>query len=82
MTYVPPELAERIIDYLQDDKPSLIAASLISRNWTPRCRRYYLDDLQLPKPHYPLRHFIELCTHPLSTISTSCTRTLRLTEHR
>ncbi|ESK82164.1 hypothetical protein Moror_14480 [Moniliophthora roreri MCA 2997] len=78
MTYVPLELAERIIDYLQDDKPSLIAASLISRNWTPRCRRYCFRDLQLPKPHYTLQHFIDLCTHPLSTISATYTRKLTL----
>ncbi|KAK7030399.1 hypothetical protein VNI00_014143 [Paramarasmius palmivorus] len=78
MPHIPVELAERIVDYLQDDKLSLLTTSLISRSWTPRSRQHYFADLHLPRLHRPVEEFKDLCAHPLSTISTTRTRKLTL----
>ncbi|KAJ7054625.1 hypothetical protein C8F01DRAFT_1162241 [Mycena amicta] len=32
------ELIDLVIDQLRDDEPSLSSCSLVSRQWTPRCR--------------------------------------------
>ena len=42
-----PELYDYIIDFLHDDKPTIIACSLVCRSWLPRCRSHLFRDLVL-----------------------------------
>lgn len=44
---VPPELSDRIIDYLHDDEHALSACGLTCRSWLPRVRFNRFRDLRL-----------------------------------
>lgn len=36
--YLPPELIDMVIDFLHNDRPSLLACSLVCRSWLPESR--------------------------------------------
>jgi hypothetical protein len=47
MVEFPPELTDRFIDYLADDKPALKACGLICSQWYPRSRVHLFLEVQL-----------------------------------
>ena len=48
---VPPELVDRVIDYLHDDAKTLIACSLTAREWVPSTRLHLFKRLDLLSTH-------------------------------
>ncbi|KAG6850553.1 hypothetical protein H0H93_011752 [Arthromyces matolae] len=44
---LPQELADSIIDELQDDTPALLHCSLVCRSWTPTCQHHLFHSLTL-----------------------------------
>ncbi|KAL1743737.1 hypothetical protein HDZ31DRAFT_83187 [Schizophyllum fasciatum] len=44
---LPPELLDEIVRHLRDDKRTLNACSLVSRDWIPASRRYLFNRLEL-----------------------------------
>lgn len=46
-TVIPPEIVDRIIDYLHDDGNTLIACSLVARDWVPSTRLHLFAKLSL-----------------------------------
>ncbi|EAU82479.2 hypothetical protein CC1G_08230 [Coprinopsis cinerea okayama7 len=50
---IPPELISMIVDYLEDDRPSLKACSLVNNAWSQRARELLYREVFLgpPKPH-------------------------------
>ena len=43
----PPELVDRIIDFLHDEPRALTACSLVARSWTPASRYHRFDTIKL-----------------------------------
>ncbi|ESK83392.1 hypothetical protein Moror_15631 [Moniliophthora roreri MCA 2997] len=75
------ELIDLVIDELWWDKASLINVSMVSRAWLPRSRKHLFQtlrllplsrygDLRFPthRPISEVQRFIDLCSHPHSTI--------------
>ncbi|KAF9645875.1 hypothetical protein BDM02DRAFT_3100732, partial [Thelephora ganbajun] len=48
---IPPEIVDRIIDYAHDDHKTLIACSLVARDWVPCTRLHLFARLSLLSPH-------------------------------
>ncbi|OCH88952.1 hypothetical protein OBBRIDRAFT_733502 [Obba rivulosa] len=47
---LPPELTDKILDYLHDDIASLKACSLACRVWLPSCRYHKFSYIHLSGP--------------------------------
>jgi len=56
---IPPEIVDRIIDYVHDDVKTLTACSLIARDWVPSTRLHLFTRLSLLSAHEVAR-FTEL----------------------
>jgi len=50
--HFPPELTDRIIDYLYNDKRTLKACFRVSKAWLPRSRYYYWQFVELDLKNY------------------------------
>ncbi|KAJ7831181.1 hypothetical protein B0H13DRAFT_1522858, partial [Mycena leptocephala] len=44
---MPPELTDRIMDFLWDSQPSLCACSLVCRKWLPASRHHLFDSITI-----------------------------------
>ncbi|OCH87703.1 hypothetical protein OBBRIDRAFT_735743, partial [Obba rivulosa] len=44
---LPPELEERILDFLWNDPASLCQCALVYRSWLPRCRYHIYTSLRI-----------------------------------
>uniref|UniRef100_A0A0W0EVY2 F-box domain-containing protein n=1 Tax=Moniliophthora roreri TaxID=221103 RepID=A0A0W0EVY2_MONRR len=89
------ELVDLIIDELQDDENTLINLSLVSHAWLLRSRTYLFQELCLLPTHQRklnnvkiwsgedmelhIQTFIDLCSHPQSTIPNAGPKYIRLT---
>jgi len=47
---LPPELIDRIIDFLHDEPKILVACSLVARSWTATCRYHQFSTVALIDP--------------------------------
>ncbi|KAJ7055936.1 hypothetical protein C8F01DRAFT_449659 [Mycena amicta] len=47
MLPLPPELYDATIDHLHDDQPTLLACSLVSKDWVPRSRTHAFASVKL-----------------------------------
>lgn len=56
---IPPEIVDRIIDYIHEDTKTLIACSLVARDWVPSTRLHLFAKLSLLSAHEVAR-FAEL----------------------
>jgi len=56
---MPPEIVDRIIDYVHDDTKTLIACSLVARDWVPSTRLHLFTKFSLLSAHKVAR-FTEL----------------------
>lgn len=56
---IPPEIVDRIIDYVHDDTKGLIACSLVARDWVPSTRLHLFAKFSLLSAHKAAR-FTEL----------------------
>lgn len=45
--YIPPEIADFLIDLLSDDQQSLISCSAVSRTWLPDSRHYLVQKIHI-----------------------------------
>src|ERR1700733_11439966 len=65
---LPPELIDRIIDFLHDDKRRLSVCSFCCRNWVPTSRLHYIESMDI----YPVAvdRLVDLFQSPSCTIST------------
>uniref|UniRef100_A0A0W0GB91 F-box domain-containing protein n=1 Tax=Moniliophthora roreri TaxID=221103 RepID=A0A0W0GB91_MONRR len=87
------ELIDLIIDELSCDKKALINVSSVSRSWVPRSRNHLFRTLHLlpvsrreaPRylatgtMEYHTQEFIDLCSHPHSTISNAGPTHIKMT---
>ncbi|EMD35034.1 hypothetical protein CERSUDRAFT_125022 [Gelatoporia subvermispora B] len=51
---LPPELTDRVIDFLHDDAAVLKACSLVCRSWLPSCRFHKFSFTFIGSEHQPL----------------------------
>lgn len=67
---LPPELSDRILDHLYDDKPTLSLCSLVCRAWRDTAHFHLFRDVVLEREHGEnqelLRHVIPRCTRTQS----------------
>uniref|UniRef100_A0A0W0FNN4 Uncharacterized protein n=1 Tax=Moniliophthora roreri TaxID=221103 RepID=A0A0W0FNN4_MONRR len=88
--YVPPEIIERIINELKDDKSSLGRCSLVCRSWIFHTRHRLFHEVGFREPVYGLfnneaqfgrlSRFIELCSNHHSTIPAAGIRVFELNQ--
>src|ERR1700733_3510546 len=63
-----PELIDRIIDFLHDDKRTLAVCSLVCRNWVPTSRLHYIESMVIDP--ITVDRLVDLFQSPSCTIST------------
>jgi hypothetical protein len=68
MARLPPELIDRIIDFLHDNKPTLAVCSLVCRNWVATSRLHYFESLVIDPVN--VDRLVDLFRSPSCTIST------------
>ncbi|KAJ7923804.1 hypothetical protein B0H13DRAFT_1526324, partial [Mycena leptocephala] len=44
---MPPELSDRIIDFLWDSQPGLCTCSLVSSKWLPASRHHLFESMTI-----------------------------------
>jgi F-box-like len=64
---LPPELVDRIIDYLHSDKPALAACALVCRTWVPASRFYFWETLHITPD--TISTLLKLLNSPTCTIT-------------
>ncbi|KAJ6453426.1 hypothetical protein C8R47DRAFT_997696, partial [Mycena vitilis] len=77
---IAQELIDAILDFLYDDRESLLSSSLVARNWVPATRYHIFDELTIT--HFwagyqyrdTARSFLNICKSPYCTIMPSVTR--------
>jgi hypothetical protein len=79
MAILPPELIDRIIDFLHDDKLTLSVCSLVCRNWVPTSRLHYIESMVIDST---VDRLIDLFQSPSCTISTVTCLDIRGTFRR
>ena len=67
MARLPPELIDRIIDFLHDNKPTLAVCSLVCRNWVTTSRLHYINSLIIHPAN--VDRLVDLFRSPSCTIS-------------
>ena len=77
--YLPPELINRILEYLTDDSQSLKAVSLVSKTWTTWCQARLFESVRLTPP--VLQRWLKDVSQEADGPA-SHTRTLALEEYR
>ncbi|PIL23382.1 hypothetical protein GSI_14693 [Ganoderma sinense ZZ0214-1] len=59
---LPPDIEVIIIDYLRDDKPTLVSCSLVCSRWLPRSRKHLFKDITIKEANHltpdPLADFL------------------------
>ena len=76
---LPPELINRILEYLTDDPQSLKAVSLVSTTWTTWCQAHLFESVRLTPP--ALQRWLKDVSQDANGPA-SHTRTLALEEYR
>jgi len=67
MDRFPPELKDRIIDYLQENRTALATCSLVSKDWVPSSRFHLFNRIALRPDN--VQRLVELLDSPYSTVS-------------
>ncbi|KAJ7164185.1 hypothetical protein C8R46DRAFT_309300 [Mycena filopes] len=71
---LPPELVDRLIDYLHDDIHALANCALVSRTWAPASRYHVFGHVVLLDKSWT--EYLRLLTSPFATFTPHSTHTL------
>jgi hypothetical protein len=64
---VPPELTDRVIDFLHSDKRTLLTCSLVCKDWVPASRYHYFRKLDINP--FTVRRLAEVLNSPVATLA-------------
>ncbi|KAJ7168887.1 hypothetical protein C8R46DRAFT_1350376 [Mycena filopes] len=78
--HFPPELVDRSIDYLHDDRYTLATCALVSNTWTPASRYHVFGHVNLSDESW--REYLRLLTSPFATFAPHSTHTLTFATTR
>jgi len=73
---LPKELTDYIIDEVVNDQHSIATCAFVCKNWADRTRRRLFAEVGLNQSN--LQDFVEILTHPLTSINPIHIRQLSL----
>ncbi|KAJ7164186.1 hypothetical protein C8R46DRAFT_309303 [Mycena filopes] len=76
--YFPPELVDRFLDNLHDDRNTLATCALVSRTWTPASRYHLFSHIVLSESW---RDFLQLLASPFATFTPHSVRGIAVKTH-